>query len=146
MLLKVRSGERWGPPNFVLLVTLRHTCACRVHQMINVDTNLRTAVSIRTTSCIRNMEVPLVSSLLTLKNSTPFRSISCRIWGSVAGCVYQQRSKYWQVKIKKHASTGTNYVILTKRVKEQHEKKTVSNLKSMHSVVFEQTSTKFLRF
>ena len=44
----------------------------------------------------------------------------------------------------KHATIGTNYVILTKRVKAQHEKKPVSNLKCMQSVVFEQTSTKFI--
>ena len=43
----------------------------------------------------------------------------------------------------KHASTGTNYAILTKWVKEQHEKKPVSSLKSMLFVVFEQLTTKF---
>ena len=34
------------------------------------------------------------------------------------------------------ASTGTNYAILTKHVKVQHEKKPVSNLKGMHMVGF----------
>ena len=43
----------------------------------------------------------------------------------------------------KHASTGTNYAILTKWVKEQHKKKPVSSLKSMLFVVFEQLTTKF---
>ena len=43
-----------------------------------------------------------------------------------------------------HASTGTNYAILSKQVKVQHEKKPVSNLKSMQSVVFEQISKKFI--
>ena len=52
-------------------------------------------------------------------------------------------AKYRQVKITKHASTGTNYTILTKQVKVQHEMKPASNLKSMQSVVFEQTSTKY---
>ena len=37
----------------------------------------------------------------------------------------------------KHANTGTNYAILTKPVKVQHEKKRVSNLKSMQIVGFE---------
>ena len=44
----------------------------------------------------------------------------------------------------KRGSIGTNYVILTKRVRAQHEKKPVSNLKCVQSVVFEQTSTKFI--
>ena len=35
-----------------------------------------------------------------------------------------------------------NYVILTKRVIVQHEKKTVSNLRSMQRVGFEQTCAK----
>ena len=41
-----------------------------------------------------------------------------------------------------NASIGTNYVILTKRVKVQQEKKPASNSKCMQSVVFEQTFTK----
>ena len=59
-------------------------------------------------------------------------------------CVYQQRLKYRQVKIMKHVSKGKNYAISTKYVKVQHEKKPVSNLKSMEIVGFEQTSTKFI--
>ena len=55
----------------------------------------------------------------------------CWIWLSVVDFIYQQRSKCRQVKATKHASTGTNYAILTKWVKEQHERKPVSNLKSM---------------
>ena len=43
----------------------------------------------------------------------------------------------------KDASTDVNYAILTKRVKLQHEKKPVSNLKSMQSVGFEETFTIF---
>ena len=46
----------------------------------------------------------------------------------------------------KHTRTDTNYAILTKRIKLQHEKKPISNLKSMQSVGFQQTSTKFRRF
>ena len=45
----------------------------------------------------------------------------------------------------KHVSKGKNYAILTKYVKVQHEKKPVSNLKSMEIVGFEQTSTKFIK-
>ena len=54
-----------------------------------------------------------------------FLVFHCSIWGSVAGCVYQQWSKYRHAKIVKHASTGTNYAILTKQVKVQNEKKFV---------------------
>ena len=43
----------------------------------------------------------------------------------------------------KDASTDVNYAILTKRVKLQHEKKPVSNLKSVQSVGFEETFTIF---
>ena len=58
-----------------------------------------------------------------------------------------ERLKYSQVnKIMKHTRTDTNYAILTKRIKLQHEKKPKSNLKSMQSVGFQQTSTKFRRF
>ena len=39
----------------------------------------------------------------------------------------------------KHAKTDVNYATLIKRVKLQHEKKPVLNLKSMLSVDFEQT-------
>ena len=44
----------------------------------------------------------------------------------------------------KHAKTDVNYVILTKQVKLQHEKKPVSNLLSMQSVGFEQIFMKFI--
>ena len=43
----------------------------------------------------------------------------------------------------KHTRIDTDYPILTKRVKLQHEKKPVLNLKSIESVGFEQTLTKF---
>ena len=43
----------------------------------------------------------------------------------------------------KHATTGANYAILTKRIKLQHEKNLESYLKSMQNVGFEQTSKKF---
>ena len=44
----------------------------------------------------------------------------------------------------KHARTDANYDILTKRVKQQHEKKPASNLLSIQSVGFEQTFMKFI--
>ena len=66
------------------------------------------------------------------------------ISGSVPGWFYQQRSKYRQVKIMKHAKTDANYTTLTKRVKLQHEKKPVLNLISMQNVGFEHTFMKFI--
>ena len=45
----------------------------------------------------------------------------------------------------KHARTDANYVILTKRVKLQHEKNPAFYLKSMQNVVFGQKSTKFIK-
>ena len=44
----------------------------------------------------------------------------------------------------KHASTGTNHAILTKRVKLQHQNKPILNLKVIQIVNFEKTSTKFI--
>ena len=44
----------------------------------------------------------------------------------------------------KHARTDTNYDILTKQVKQQYEKKPVSNLLSIQSVGFEQLFVKFI--
>ena len=44
----------------------------------------------------------------------------------------------------KQESIGTKYAILTKRVKVQYEKKLVSNLKGMQSVVFDKISTKWI--
>ena len=44
----------------------------------------------------------------------------------------------------KHARTDANYPILTKWVKQQQEKKPVSNLLNMQSVDFEQTFTNFI--
>ena len=64
-------------------------------------------------------------------------------WGEVLPAAFTSRDKR-QIKITKHAGTGTNYAIITKRDKVQHEKKPVSNLKSMLIVRFEQTSTKFI--
>ena len=56
----------------------------------------------------------------------------------------QRQVQIMPLKIMKHARTGTNYAILTKQVKVQHEKKPVLNLKSMQIVGFEQTYTKFV--
>ena len=44
----------------------------------------------------------------------------------------------------KHARTDANYPILTKRIKQQQEKKPVSNLLNMQSIDFEQTFTNFI--
>ena len=44
----------------------------------------------------------------------------------------------------KHSRTGTNYAILTIRIKLQHEREPVSNFKNMQSVGFQQTSIKFI--
>ena len=44
----------------------------------------------------------------------------------------------------KHARTDTNYPILIKLVKRQQQKTPVLNLKSIESVGFEQTFTKFI--
>ena len=73
-----------------------------------------------------------------------FLVFHCWICESVADYVYQQRLKYSQVEITKNASTSTNYVILTKRVKVQHDMKPLSNVKSMQIADSEQTSTKFI--
>ena len=66
------------------------------------------------------------------------------ILGSVASWVYQQRSKYRQRKIMKHAKPDTNYAILIKGVKLQHENKPELNLNER--VRFERTITNLLRF
>ena len=44
----------------------------------------------------------------------------------------------------KHATIDANYAILTKRVKLQHEKKSLSNLLSVQCAGFEQTFVKFI--
>ena len=44
----------------------------------------------------------------------------------------------------KYARTDANYSILSELFKVQHEKKPVSNLKSIETVDFEQTFTKFI--
>ena len=65
---------------------------------------------------------------------------------TVAGWVYQQRSKYSQVKIIEPARTDANYAILTKLTKPVDEKKPASNLLSTQSVGFEQTFMIFFLF
>ena len=77
MLQKTSLGERCAPCNFVLLVMLGGTLGLphRVpggvpnlvdYGKINVETNL---IDMET---LRNMDVPLVSSLLTLKRLHTF--------------------------------------------------------------------------
>ena len=84
------------------------------------------------TVSLRNTDVALLSLLSTLKRFL-FHSW---ILGTAAGWVYQDRSKYRQVKIMKHARTDANYAILTKLVKLLDEKKPALNLLSMQSVGF----------
>ena len=67
-----------------------------------------------------------------------------RNYGSVAGWVYQHRSKYRKVEIMKHARIDENQAILIKRVKIQNEKKPELNLLSMQSVGFQKTFIKFI--
>ena len=57
----------------------------------------------------KNIDIPLVSPLLTLKRFHTFSQYFIAEFGSVTGCVYQQRSKHKQVTITKHTRTGTNY-------------------------------------
>ena len=46
----------------------------------------------------------------------------------------------------KHARTGANYIILTKRIKLQHEKNLVSYLKSIQNVDLSKNLRNLLRF
>ena len=86
---------------------------------------------------LRNTDVPLVSLYLFLV----FHSWNS---GSGDGWVNQQKLKYRQVKIMKDTRADTNYPVLIKRVKLQHKKKPVLNLRSIESVGFQQTFTKFI--
>ena len=86
---------------------------------------------------LRNTDVPLVSLYLFLV----FHSWTS---GSGDGWVNQQKLKYRQVKIMKDTRADTNYPVLIKRVKLQHKKKPVLNLRSIESVGFQQTFTKFI--
>ena len=79
-----------------------------------INTSKRENQNINDKVTLKNIDVALVSLLLTL-DSTLFFVFHCCIWG-VAGWVYQQRLKYRQVKIIKQARTGATYVILTKRI------------------------------
>ena len=80
------------------------------------------AFSICMTATLRNIDVALLSLLSTLKR---FHTLVLHSWilETVAGRVYQQRSKCRQVKIMKHARADANYAILTKLVKLLDEKK-----------------------
>ena len=78
---------------------------------INVETNSGTAVSTRMTSLTWRHKKHWCSSSVFNVNFEEiphlFLVFHCWIWDSVGSCVYQQRSKYRQVKITKHASMGT---------------------------------------
>ena len=54
---------------------------------------------------LTNIDVALVSPLLTLKRFHFFLVFHSWVSGSVAGWIYQKRSKYRQLKIMKHART-----------------------------------------
>ena len=77
---------------------------------------------------LRNIDVPLVSSLLTRKDSTPFFSISLLslgkyFWLCLPAEMKAKTSKYYEtchIKL-----IITNYAILTKWVKVQHERKRI---------------------
>ena len=116
-----------------------HCAPCNVpneidYGKINVDTNSGTAYPPEQPHWHEDIKKHWRSSGVFIVTFEKISHLSlvfpCWIWGSVADCIYQQRSKYRQVKIIKHASTGTNYTILIKWVKVQHEEKPVSNLKS----------------
>ena len=85
--------------------------------------------SIYMTVTLRKIAVALVSHLFLVFHSW--------ISGTAAGWVYQQRSKYRQIKVIKHEKRDANYAILTKLVKLHDEKKPVSYLLSMQSAGFD---------
>ena len=94
---------------------------------------------------LRNIDVTLVSLKINFENIPHlFLRISLLNLGKCFRCIYQEILKYRQVKITKHASTGTNYAILTKWVKVQHENKFVLKYGECLPTAFEQTSTKFI--
>ena len=88
-----------------------------------------------------NIDATLVSSLLTLKR---FHTFLVHLTVEFGKCYWLGLPTDIEVKITKHARTGVNHIILTKRIKLQLEKKLVSNLKSMQNVGSEQTFTKFI--
>ena len=127
VLLKPSSGEHCAPCNFLLR---RYTCSPHhvPHHVpneidyvkINVDTNLSTA-------CIHQNDWPHWMFLWCLhcyfwKDFTPPLSISFLNLGM---CFWLHLPAEIKVQITKHASIGTNYVILTKQVKVQHESKLI---------------------
>ena len=90
---------------------------------------------------LRNVDVALVSSLVTLKR---FHTFTQHVTVEFGECWRLGLPTEIRVKITKHVRTGTNHIILTKRIKLQLEKKLALNLKSMQNVGFEQPFTKFI--
>ena len=144
MLLKASSGEHRVPHNIVLLVTLggahiriimylnvynmkwlwkdkwwnkfRYSCTEQTHGHGDIKKHWRSPVV-------------FIDSFEKIPHL--YLVFHCWIWENVVICFYQQRSKYRQVKITKHESTGANYIILTKRVKVKYEKKPIYRIKSI---------------
>ena len=93
---------------------------------------------------LRNIDVALLSLLLTLKRFHSFLQYfilefeKCCHLGLPAEIKVQTSKNYEKRK------PDASYGILTKRVKQQHKKKPVSNLLSMQSVGFEQTYMEFI--
>ena len=82
--------------------------------------------------------------IFRVSGGTNFENLStqCQRWW----CLYGFHVCTGLPKKTLHVSlAATNYAILTKHVKVKQEKKLVSNLKSMHIVGFEKTSTKFIK-
>ena len=98
-------------------------------------------IDIRTS---RNIDIALMSLLLTLKRFHTFSQYFVVAFVERCWLGLPTELKYRQVKILKYARTGANYVILTKWIKLKHEKTPASYLKSMQNVGFEQIPTKFI--
>ena len=134
VLLKANSGEHCAPRNFVLLVLLADTCVClilhlTVYQVKWLWKDIR-GTKVRY-NCIQHNVIDMerdikkhwrssgVFIINCEKTTHLFLVFHCWIWESVAGFIYRQRSKYRKVKIRKYASTGTNYAILARWVKRK---------------------------
>ena len=92
----------------------------------------------------RNIDVPVVSSLLTLKRFYTFSQYFIVEFGGVLPAAFTCRDQNrGKSKLRNMQAQVIKQVKLIKQVKGQQEKKPVSNLKSMQIVGFEKTPTKF---
>ena len=126
---KNKLGERCAHHNFVFLAPLGSTSAHlimyrAVHQMKQHHIHVQLH--------------PQLYRLTLLKNSIPFISISLM---TQRKCCRMQLPVVIKVQTSKTYETCKHRSIFTTRVEVQHEKKPVSNLKSMLSLVFEQITT-----